>query len=271
MDCSEVVNDGVSLAVHSVAGEGRGVVLLHGLTSTRKYVLMGSRLLEKEGLRIVSYDARGHGQSGAARDPNAYGYDYLASDLDAVVEQANLKLPLGIGISMGAHTLAAAAARVPDRFSGLLLITPAYLPGMQLGEAAGSRWRRLAEGLRVGGPEGFVAAGAVDEVAPKWRDVAERATLQRMAQHEHPGAVADALESVPWSVPFKDWAGLSELKIPVTVVGSQDGSDPGHPLSVAREWASQIPTAELVVEADGESPLAWRGAAISKLALELIS
>lgn len=247
------------------------MILLHGLTATQRYVLMGSRLLEKEGMRIVGYDARGHGKSGPAIARTDYGYEHLVADLHSVVQQTELDRPLGIGISMGAHTLAAAAAKDPDQFSGLLLITPAYLPGMELGEAAGLRWKRLAEGLRAGGPEGFVAAGAVDEVAPKWRDVAERATLQRMAQHENPEAVADALESVPWSSPFEDWSGLGELKIPVTVVGSQDASDPGHPLEVAREWAAQIPSAELVVEDDGESPIAWRGASISRLALELIA
>jgi pimeloyl-ACP methyl ester carboxylesterase len=62
-----VRRDGVSLAVEE-AGEGTPVVLLHGLTATRRYVVMGSSLLERTGHRVVAYDARGHGESSPAVD-----------------------------------------------------------------------------------------------------------------------------------------------------------------------------------------------------------
>ena len=65
-----VQNGDVSLAVEQ-AGEGIPIVLLHGLTATRRYVVMGSRMLERSGHRVVSYDARGHGRSSAAADPAA--------------------------------------------------------------------------------------------------------------------------------------------------------------------------------------------------------
>ena len=47
-------------------GEGVPVVLLHGLTATRRYVVMGSRALERSGHRVIAYDARGHGRSSPA-------------------------------------------------------------------------------------------------------------------------------------------------------------------------------------------------------------
>ncbi|HWF50211.1 MAG TPA: alpha/beta fold hydrolase, partial [Solirubrobacteraceae bacterium] len=72
---------GVGLAVW-VAGEGVPVLLLHGLTATHRYVVMGSTRLERGGHRVISYDARGHGASSPAPDPEAYGYQELA--LDAV-------------------------------------------------------------------------------------------------------------------------------------------------------------------------------------------
>ena len=53
------------------AGEGIPVVLLHGLTATRRYVVMGSRALERGGHRVVAYDARGHGRSSPAGEPGA--------------------------------------------------------------------------------------------------------------------------------------------------------------------------------------------------------
>ena len=50
-------------------GEGTPVVLLHGLTATRRYVVMGSRALERDGHRVVAYDARGHGASSTGAEP----------------------------------------------------------------------------------------------------------------------------------------------------------------------------------------------------------
>ena len=70
-------SDGVTLAGEQ-AGEGPAILLLHGLTATRRYVVMGSRLLERSGHRVIAYDARGHGRSTPARDPAAYGYPQLA-------------------------------------------------------------------------------------------------------------------------------------------------------------------------------------------------
>ena len=49
------------------------MILLHGLTATHRYVVMGSRALERGGHRVVAYDARGHGASAPAPDPAAYG------------------------------------------------------------------------------------------------------------------------------------------------------------------------------------------------------
>jgi 3-oxoadipate enol-lactonase len=54
-------SDGVQLSAET-NGSGAPVVLLHGLTATRRYVLMGSRALERSGRLVVSYDARGHGR-----------------------------------------------------------------------------------------------------------------------------------------------------------------------------------------------------------------
>ena len=67
-----VERTGVRLAGEE-AGVGTPVVLAHGLTATRRYVVMGSRALERGGHRVVSYDARGHGRSAPAPTPDDYG------------------------------------------------------------------------------------------------------------------------------------------------------------------------------------------------------
>src|SRR5690242_8908402 len=94
---------GVTLAGEE-AGEGIPVVLLHGLTATRRYVVMGSRMLERNGHRVIAYDARGHGRSGPAPDPDAYTYADLAGDLLAVMDANDVDRAVLAGASMGAHT-----------------------------------------------------------------------------------------------------------------------------------------------------------------------
>src|SRR6202012_6005262 len=77
-----VERGGVRLAGER-AGEGTPVVLLHGLTATRRYVVMGSRALERSEHLVLAYDARGHGSSSPAPAPEEYGYELLAADLAA--------------------------------------------------------------------------------------------------------------------------------------------------------------------------------------------
>ncbi|MGH2942948.1 MAG: alpha/beta fold hydrolase, partial [Solirubrobacteraceae bacterium] len=76
---------GVRLAATD-EGDGPAVVLLHGLTASRRYVVMGSRALQRDGHRVVAYDARGHGASGPAPSPDDYRYGDLAGDLAAVLD-----------------------------------------------------------------------------------------------------------------------------------------------------------------------------------------
>jgi 3-oxoadipate enol-lactonase len=250
------------------AGAGPPVVLLHGLTATRRYVVMGSRLLQRSGLRVVSYDARGHGESTPAPDALAYGYELLAEDLVMVLDELGLERAVLAGASMGAHTALRLALARPARVIALCLITPSYDPALPAGPDTFTGWDALADGLRQGGIDGFVRAYDLTAVPAQWRETIETVIRQRLAAHRHPRAVADALEAVPRSRPFQSVAELADIAVPTVVVASRDEADPGHPLEVGKRYAHAIPHAELVVEEEG-SPIAWRGGALSRIILEL--
>ncbi len=47
-------------------------------------------------------------------------------------------------------------------------------------------------------------------------------------------------------------------------MASRDEADPDHPLAVAEAYVERLPRAELAVEEPGRSPLAWRGAKVSR-------
>jgi pimeloyl-ACP methyl ester carboxylesterase len=265
----EVAAGGVVLSGEH-AGEGPPVVLLHGLTATRRYVVMGSRLLERAGYRTIAYDARGHGRSTPAPQSGAYGYEQLADDLQVVLDALDVPQALLAGASMGAHTALRFALRHPERVTALGLITPAYDPTAPTPVA--QERDVLADGLRSGGVEGFVRAYDFSSVPAQWRETVEKVVRQRLALHEHPEAVADALEVLPRSRPFEDMRELSALAVPTVVVASRDEVDPGHPLALAEDYARHIPGATLRVEEGGppvRSPIAWQGGQLSKVLIEL--
>ena len=237
-------------------------MLLHGLTATHRYVVMGSRSLQRAGHDVVAYDARGHGASDPAPSPDAYTYEDLAADLLWVMDQAGFDRAVLAGASMGAHTAIRFALDHPERVAGLVVVTPAYDPESWPDDLV--RWDALSAGLRDGGVEGFVEAYG-DEGPEKWKDTLKTVLRQRLSAHEHQDAVADALKAVPRSRPFASRDDLTRLAAPTVVVADRDEPDPGHPLAVGELYASLIPGARLVVEDEGSSPIAWQGGQLSKV------
>jgi pimeloyl-ACP methyl ester carboxylesterase len=247
------------------AGEGVPVVLLHGLTATNRYVVMGSKALERSGHRVIAYDARGHGQSDPARDPDAYRYENLRDDLVRIMDERGIDRAVLAGASMGAHTILRLALDAPERVAALVVITPAY-DADEFGDPESlARWDKLADGLRNGGVEGFVEAYGDPGVPESWKETVFRVIRQRLAAHEHPDAVADAMQSVSRSRPFPAIESLEAIAVPTVVVADRDEADPGHPLAIGEAYARTIPGAELMVEEEGKSPLAWQGSQLSRI------
>lgn len=245
-------------------GEGPPVVLCHGITATRRYVVHGSRALERAGHRVVSYDARGHGESDPAPAERGYGYPELVGDLERVIDQrAGGEQLVLAGHSMGAHTAVAYALRHEERLAGLVVIGPVYL-GEVTAEAL-AYWDGLAAALEGGGIDGFLDyIGRQQGIDPGWRETVRRFTRERMLQHRHLDAVVGALREVPRSRPFESLAELESLDVPALVVASHDEADPAHPRRVAEAYAEHLPRARLISEAEGESPLAWQGGKLSR-------
>lgn len=263
----EVVREGVRLAGEE-SGDGPPVVLLHGLTATRRYVVMGSRLLERRGYRAIAYDARGHGESSAAPDPSEYEYRDLVEDLRAVLDQVEVERAALVGSSMGAATALAFALDSPERVAALVQSTPAYAGAPD--PNAESDWDRLADALEHDGVDGFMAA-LRPSVEERWQDSVRRLTRQRLERHRDLGAVVDALRVVTRSAPFSSLDDLEAIDAPTLVVGSRDEADPEHPLAVAEAYVERLPNAELAIEEAGKSPLAWRGAQVSRTIAEFLA
>ena len=207
---------------------------------------MGSKNLERGGHRVVAYDARGHGKSAPG---DGYGYEKLAADLLTVLDDRGIERAVLAGASMGAHTIVRFALEHPDRAAALVIITPAYDPDTP--ERGLDHWDALARGLREGGVEGFIAAYGEPRVPESFRDTVRTVLQQRLSAHEHPEAVADALEQVPRSRAFDSWDAArcarpardrrgeprrGRSRAPVRDRRALRGHDPGRPTGQRGAW-----------------------------------
>ena len=227
-------------------------MLLHGLTATRRYVVMGSRTLERAGHRVVSYDARGHGRSTPAPD-RGYGYEHLADDLARRARRAPAcERAVIAGASMGAHTAVRFALDAPERVAALGLITPSYEPVIAARRRGDRPLGRAGAGAAEGGVEGFVQAYDLDAVPERLardrRDRAAPAACRPRASRRCRRCAGSraALAAVRGAS-----ASSAQIEVPSVVVASRDEADPGHPLAVGEHYAEAIPGAELVVEEPG--------------------
>lgn len=97
---------GAELAVHRM-GQGRPVVLLHGLFSSAEmnWIKFGhAARIAAAGFEVIMPDLRAHGHSAHPHDPAAYPADVLVKDLAALVTGLGLAdYDLG-GFSLGSRT-----------------------------------------------------------------------------------------------------------------------------------------------------------------------
>ena len=184
----------------------------------------------------VFLQARGHGDAPA---PVVPGYGELAADLRVAADlhQATQSL----GVSLGAHTILRLLSITPDRFHRVVLFLPATLDAARDDHAV----RRSAGLIEALASEDLDALRAqVRAELPPDVDAEPYVAARAAYLLASPGlpALLTALADDP---PVPDRSVLSAVTAEVLVLG-QEG-DPLHPAQTARELASLLPRAELVV------------------------
>jgi pimeloyl-ACP methyl ester carboxylesterase len=124
--------DELALHYRDWGGEGRPLVLVHGLASTCRIWDLVAPLLARS-FRVVAVDQRGHGESGK---PDA-GYDFatMAGDLRRFVGALGLHRPILVGHSWGGDVAVSYAHRFPGKVGGVCaidggIIELSAVPGM---------------------------------------------------------------------------------------------------------------------------------------------
>lgn len=145
--------DGLRLVGDSSGtADGRLVVLLHGGGQTRHAWTRTARRLVGEGYQVVTYDARGHGDSDWSADGD-YAVPIHGRDLLNVLRSLGRPAAL-VGASLGGVSGLLAASEHPDLVWALILVD--IVPGF-----AASGVRRVRD-FMTAHPDGF---GSLDEAA----------------------------------------------------------------------------------------------------------
>jgi pimeloyl-ACP methyl ester carboxylesterase len=126
-----VAANGLDLAVWEWPGSDTPLVFAH---ATGFHGRCWDRIArEFPGRRRLAVDFRGHGRSSKPDPP--YHWKPFGSDLAAVAQALNVRDAIGVGHSMGGHSIVAAALQRPETFRSLLLVDPTIFRRQYYGQA----------------------------------------------------------------------------------------------------------------------------------------
>lgn len=231
------------------AGAGVPYLWAHGLMSSiASEDTAGAPREPPPGIRLVRYDARGHGQTPPAAGPQGYVWDALARDMLAVADSERAARFIAGGSSMGSMTALTAALLAPDRIRALVLMLP---PALWEARAASSK-RYRAAALYASAVGGAKMAEHVAQpeysTLPPWLIGHE----PRMLEHSGSGTrhlgqteLADLMRGTALS----NLPPRAELRrvahIPTLILAWSD--DATHPEGSAQQVHTLLPRSELVV------------------------
>lgn len=219
---------GVPLSA-SEHGEGRPVLLIHDIASDAAGVA-GLAEAAADRARVLAYDRRGYGGSGAPEPYEATTVNEQAEDAACVLAQLAGEAAVVCGLGFGALVALDLATRHAGRVDGLVLVDPPLFAFVAAAAEALSRERfALEEALREGGPELAVERWLGADADPA------RVARARLA---HRAFFADMAGLASWPVTR---GGLRALAGKVVVLTT--GGAPPHVLSAADAVAGLVPGA----------------------------
>lgn len=235
---------------YRLAGEGPLVVFGHGLMGSIEQVdpLGGGGALEYvlERVRLLIYDARGHGQSGGPEDAAQYTWETMGRDMTAFISHAGEERAIVGGASMGAASALWVAIEQPERVKALALLMPPPL-GHEPMRAQEEKQAIAVLDLVSAAVQNFGIEKTVELAkgfpgfAPTPEEAEERA---RWLLGQNPLTLLYAIRGLI-SAPFHDPEAYRQIKVPTIVVAHE--GDGLHPVRAAQLLKDRIPDCELLV------------------------
>lgn len=234
-------------------GHGRLAVYGHGLFASRAVedrvgVLDWSPIVGA-GLRLVRYDARGHGQSPGTADPAEYTFRQHGANLVTLLDRLGVDHPAhGLGASMGSAALLWAAVAAPSRFDRLVVV----IPPRAWAERAGSAvlYQNWADQIDREGIATWLATLSSVPPPPILAEIAGYPPVPDI-----PDKVLSAVLRGVGASDLPEPAALAALAQPTLILAWD--TDPTHPVSTAEELAAILPNAHLEIARTLPEVRAW--------------
>ncbi len=248
--------NGYQLRVRLRGENGPLAVFGHGLMGSIEQLDEGAAVLDAltERMRVLVYDARGHGRSTGPADATGYTWESLGRDMTALATHAGEERAIFGGASMGAASALWAAIEQPERVHALALMIPPPL-GQERMRAAAEKQAIQALDAISAMVENFGLEKTVEIASafPGFGATPEEAAARaRSLLEQNPLALLYGIRGL-LQAPFHDPAAYETISVPTLVLAHE--GDGLHPVRAAQLLADHIPDCRLVV---GPDPEYWR-------------
>lgn len=238
-------DDGVELS-YKTLGEGpQDVVFVHGWGSTKTYFDETLKHINLAGLRAITMDLRGHGESEVPE--GGYTIERFAADVLAVADQAGARKFVTVGHSMGGKIVLYLPVMDADRVQGQVLVAPAVASEVPLPEEIHREYVGYA-----GDKEAFLRSHHAITSQPVPREVSEHWAEEGSKLQ---GFILDETLKMSFGMPFDEELGRLGTLPPTLVVAGSD--DPFFAPEFLRDnLVAQLPGSRMVLRNCGhEIPL----------------
>ena len=212
-----------------------------------------------DGLRLIRFDNRGHGQSDVPEGPYTMGT--LISDAAAVCDALDVKDCLFVGLSVGGIIAQGLAVKRPDLIRAMVLSNTAAKNGTR------PMWQDRIDLVSDRGVEALA-----DATMERWfsRDFLKQPELQHwrdMLTSTDPVGYAGVCAAISGTDFFTPTSGI---RIPTLgIAGSEDGATPPD---LVRETVDLIPGSQFhIMRRVGHLPCAEKPEAYAKLLIDFIA
>jgi pimeloyl-ACP methyl ester carboxylesterase len=212
---------------YDVVGDGPAVLFTHGYQASR--AMWEPQKALADAYTVITWDLRGHGDSGTPDDPAQYSHDLMLGDMLALLDKVGSERAVLVGHSLGGFASLRFYLDHPDRVRGLVLFGSG--PGYRDAEARG-KWNEMAERF-------------ASSVETKGLEILKRASQEvATANHRSAKALAHASRGMLAQQDSRVMDAISDIAVPtLVIVGSEDKAFIGS----SEYMAKKIPGARLVM------------------------
>lgn len=219
-----------------------GHALMANMAVDDAAALLDFRLLAKE-LKLLRYDARGHGQSPGSTEAQDYHWSQLAADMLALADQHSPEEAVILGgASMGCATALQAALQSPQRVKALILVLPPTGGAQRVAQR--KKYKTIATAQRWLGNWPYKLVAKLPLPAPPAHE-----RLRRMSMASIRGLANADLKKMNAALAGASLSDLPEqtvlqtLNIPCAILSWQ--GDDSHPPESAAYLAAHLPDVRL--------------------------